>query len=77
MLRNPRFAVVFVSAYLTLYCIFFLAGYRAIIPLMFILSPVLVVWMVITVLKNGKYNGTELTADEEWGYEDKHKSDFN
>lgn len=76
MLRNSRFAVVLVSVYLALYCIFFLAGFGDIVSIMFLLSPVFVIWMVITVLKHGKYTGKELKPDEEWGYEDKSRDGF-
>jgi hypothetical protein len=76
MLRNPRFAVVLVSVYLALYYIFFLADFENIVSIMFMLSPVLVVWMVIAVLKHGKYTGPELKHDEEWGYQDKSREKF-
>jgi hypothetical protein len=76
MLRNHRFAVILVSVYLALYCIFFHAGYENIVSIMFMLSPVLVVWMVIAVLKHGKYTGPEFKKDEEWGYQDKGREEF-
>ena len=78
MLRNPKLAVVFVSAYLAAYCIILLAGYGNLASVMFMLSPALVIWMVITVLKQGKYTGTPLIKqDEEWGYEDKKRESLH
>jgi hypothetical protein len=75
MLRKPVFAVAFVTVYLALYCIFFIAGYHNIIAYMFMLSPILVIWMVISILKYGKYSSTELKPNEEWGYEDKKREE--
>ena len=43
---------------------------------MFILSPILLVWMVVVVLKHGKYNGPELKGGEEWGYQDKARDEL-
>jgi hypothetical protein len=76
MLRNPKFAVVFVSVYLALYYMFFFAGFDNIITFMFVFSPIVVIWMVITILKRGKYKGTELNQNEEWGYEDKSREEL-
>jgi hypothetical protein len=60
MLRNPVFATVFVTLYLVTYHIFFQIGvHQDIIMLMFGASPFLVIWMVITILKYGKYSGPE------------------
>ena len=42
---------------------------------MFLFSPLVILWMVFTVLKNGKYNGPEL-EDEEFGYQDKGKDEL-
>ena len=39
----------------------------------FIASPSLIVWMIYSVIRFGKYNGRELSEDEEWGYADKEK----
>lgn len=76
MLRNPCFSVAFVSAYLALYYIFFAAGLENIVALMFLFSPLLVAWMVVTILRYGKYKGRELKEDEEWGYEDKRREEL-
>jgi hypothetical protein len=73
MLRNPVLAVVVVTLYLAIYYGFFLAGYDKIVAVMFLFSPLLVIWMVISLLRFGKYTGTELGKDEDWGYEDRSK----
>ena len=41
---------------------------------MFALSPMLVMWMVITVLKDNSRDVQELEKEEEWGYQDKDKN---
>lgn len=74
MLRSPRFVVIFVTAYLVVYTMLFHAGASFnILGTMFLLSPVLVIWMVYTVLKYGKFEGKELKEGEEWGYSDRSK----
>jgi hypothetical protein len=42
---------------------------------MFLVSPFLLIWMVVTVLKSGKYEGPEL-GENEFGYQDKNKDDL-
>jgi hypothetical protein len=71
MLKKSAFVTTFVTVYLVLYYILFYAGAtEIIISAMFAVSPFLVVWMVITIIKHGKYTGTSLSEDQEWGYED-------
>jgi len=36
----------------------------------FISSPLFVIWMAINVLRDKKYTGSDLRNDEEWGYAD-------
>lgn len=48
--------------------------------LLFFFSPALLLWLVITILKNDVYKGRELKDDEHWGYQDEteiHSSSFN
>lgn len=72
MLQKPAFVTALVTAYLVLYYILFHAGAaKGIITAMFAVSPFLVVWMAVTILKHGKYTGAESDEDEdEWGYQD-------
>jgi hypothetical protein len=71
MLKKSAFATIFVTAYLIVYYILFYAGAAGIIiSAMFAASPFLVVWMAITIIKHGKYTGTSLSENQEWGYED-------
>jgi len=76
MLRNDIFSVCFVTMYLFVYI-----GVLQFDPaieygmIMMLLSPVLICWMVYTVLRYGKYDGPEL-GDEEFGYQDKPKEEL-
>ena len=77
MLRNDTFAVAFVTAYLFLYLL--LSQYGSTLfygTIMLLFSPVLIVWMVYTVLKYGKYDGPEL-GDKEFGYLDNDFEQYN
>lgn len=70
MLTNDKLVVLFVLIFLvatTMLAIFESTVIAALI--MVIASPFLVVWMVYTVLKHGKYNGPELNS-KEFGYLD-------
>ena len=73
MLHKVFFSVWFVTLYLFIYAglIQFdqTIGYGVI---MLLFSPLLICWMVYTVLKYGKFEGPEL-GDEEFGYQDKSK----
>lgn len=71
-MKNYRFSTAFVTTYLVVYTILFhLDVSMPVLLLMFAISPFLVLWMVITILKYGVYNGRELGENEEWGYQDK------
>lgn len=76
MLQKDVFAAVFVTLYLVIYVVLLqfdttqFYGFR-----MLIFSPLLLCWMVYTVLKHGKYKGQEL-GEEEFGYQDKAKSEL-
>jgi hypothetical protein len=43
---------------------------------LFFISPFLVIWMVISVLKSKTFTGKDLEEDEEWGYADKKRDDL-
>lgn len=64
-------AILLVSLYLVCYCAFLqFEVTRKIAYIMLGCAPVLLVWMVYTVLKKGKYEGPEL-GNNEFGYADK------
>jgi hypothetical protein len=69
-------SVIIVTAYLILYCAFL--NYDKTLNaalLMLFFSPVMIIWMVYTIIKKGKYNGHGL-GDEEFGYQDRDKKDL-
>ncbi len=76
-MKNYKFATLFVTAYLVLYAVLTANNTPySVVTAMFVLSPFLVIWMALTVLKYARYSGKELN-DEEWGYQDKERSELN
>lgn len=72
MLKNPGFVVAAVTLYLVVYTVLFHTGASMnVLVSMFLVSPVLVLWMVYVVLKYGKFDSKELEPDQEWGYSDR------
>lgn len=65
-MKNYQFAVGFVTLYLLTFAILTQVKNVSLdlLIIMYILSPFLVVWMVIMVLKYATYNGKELKEDE-------------
>lgn len=71
MLYHPKFSVIFVTAYLLLYAIFLTVGNERLIHIaryQLLFSPLLLVWMTLTVIRYGKFSGRELREAEEFGY---------
>jgi len=75
MLNRTAFAVSAVSIYLLIFLISVSYGAINLASFLFLFSPLLVLWMVYTVIRYGVYTGKELADDEEWGYEDRKKED--
>ena len=76
MLHKNILSVWLTTIYLVVYCVFLQFQNTEIIGrMMFLFSPILVCWMIYTLLKQGKYNGPEL-GDEEFGYQDKAKNEL-
>ncbi|MVT08299.1 hypothetical protein [Chitinophaga tropicalis] len=72
MLRNSKFSIIAVTTYLLVYCVLLqIERTQSVAVLMFVISPVPLIWMVYTILKYGKYNGRELAENEEYGYQDR------
>lgn len=75
MIKNPVFAAIVTSIYLLVYYMLFNAGVNSdFIVAMFLFSPVLMTWLVLTVLKDKRYTIRELASDEEWGYADRDRA---
>jgi len=61
MLKNPTFSIWFVSIYLVVHLVLLTTGFTVPIMLLsLILSPLLVLWMVFTILKYGHYRRRNL-----------------
>jgi hypothetical protein len=72
MNRSARFPVILVSLLLFIYCICVLTGWGLpFAELFFIFSPLLVIWMVLSVIRSKGAIVPELKEDQEWGYADK------
>jgi hypothetical protein len=71
MLRNPIISTTLVTVYLLIYnALFFTGASLEVLVIMFLFSPFLVIWMVLTILKDKNYKVRELEEGEEWGYAD-------
>lgn len=67
MLKNPTFAAIFSTAYLVVFAALVALGYSDTAAAMFILSPLLVVWMTYIVLRYGEASGRTF---DEYYYDD-------
>ena len=66
--KNDIFSISLVSTYLFVYCVLIQFESTEIYAvLMWMLAPFLIVWMVYTVIRYGKYEGPEL-GEKEYGY---------
>lgn len=72
MKRSEAIPVLIVSSLLIIYIVlcfwdkaFFFTA------LIFTISPLLMMWLVYSVIRYGEYKGRELKPDEEFGYTDK------
>ncbi len=43
------------------------------VNIIFLALPFLMIWLLYSVIRYGKYQGRELAEEEEWGYADKEK----
>lgn len=74
MFRHPIFAAWFVSIYLLVYTLLLATGFKtlwAIAEAMLLFSPLLVVWLAYSIIRNGQFDGRELKEGEEFGYGDR------
>lgn len=77
MKERIPFSVYAATAILVLYTILTaLNGPIRITGFLFMISPLLIIWMVISVLRV-KSNVKDLADGEEWGYADKKKEDLS
>jgi hypothetical protein len=68
-------AIILATGYLLLYIVTFqLEAPLWMLFLLFMLSPIPVIWMAYQILRNAVYNGPVLGTDDEFGYQDVDKN---
>ena len=73
---KAKAAVIIVTIYLFVYVGLFAADSSVtVLSYMFLASPLLILWMVYTVLKD-EYEYAELEDGQEWGYRDKARDEL-
>ena len=74
---SAKAVVSILTIYLITYVILFVTGFSVTIAMyMFLTSPILLVWMVYSILTDEQYEYPDLGDNEEWGYRDKAKSEL-
>jgi hypothetical protein len=53
------------------------SGLSDLVISIFCISPFLMIWLVLTILKDGVYKGPELPPGEHWGYQDRKNEELN
>ena len=77
MNRKEIIHVIIVSIVLLLYCGMIISGKESgLTSLLFTLFPFILLWIVFSILRHGKFEGKELEEQEEWGYSDKDKNEL-
>jgi hypothetical protein len=67
-----------VTSILVLYNVMiYRSGPIDLVLLIFCISPILMAWLVMTILKDKTSQGPELRPGEHWGYQDRNKEDLD
>ena len=69
-MNRSSIAVLLSSMYLLVFLVLLQLGYSSISWILFLLSPFLLLYLIYSIIRYGKYTGKELSEGEEWGYED-------
>jgi hypothetical protein len=76
-MRNDKVSIALVTLYFVIYlALLQFEATQSYGFLMLSVAPLLLGWMVYTILKYGKYSGREL-GNEEFGYQDKSKDQLD
>jgi hypothetical protein len=76
-MRNDKVSIALVALYFVIYlALLQFEATQSYGLLMLSIAPLLLGWMVYTILKYGKYTGREL-GNEEFGYQDKSKDQLD
>ena len=79
VMKNNASAVVtaIVTSIMVFYNVMlYKSGPTDLVLIIFCLSPLLMIWLVMTILKD-IYRGRELSPGEHWGYQDRNKEDLS
>ena len=71
-MNRGMFSVLFSSLYFLLFLVTLNLGYERLSWTLFLLSPMLLLYLFYSVIRHGHFSGKELKEGEEWGYEDFH-----
>lgn len=72
MKKAEIFSLAVVSGMLLVYSVLILLELAPIVTgFIFMASPILVIWMVYSVIRHGEYKDMDLKPGEEWGYNDR------
>jgi hypothetical protein len=71
MFRYPRFAIAFTSFCLLLVSLFAQDMTVSLTMIIFMVSPLLVIWMAVSILMDRLEKVPELKDEEQWGYLDR------
>lgn len=73
---KAKSAIIIVTTYLIIFSLLCATGsFIIIVPYLFVLSPFLIFWMVLSILTDS-FDYPELGKHDEWGYLDKAKDEL-
>jgi len=77
MTKKPVLSATCTTIYLVVYYVLFNADVSSyILSFMFLGSPLMMIWMIMSVLKDRSYKAQQLD-EEEWGYADRDRKRFD
>ena len=75
-MNRSTFAIIFSSLYLLLFLVAVQLGYSTLTWILFLFSPLNILYLAYSVIRYGKYTGKELKENQEWGYEDRNRDEI-
>lgn len=70
-MNRSTLALILSSLYLLLFLVSVKLDYDRLTWILFIFSPLNILYLAYSVIRYGKYTGSELKENQEWGYEDR------
>lgn len=72
MKKGEIIPLVVASGVLLIYAVLILLDIAPLVTgFIFMASPILVIWLVYSIIRHGEYKDKELKPGEEWGYNDR------